>query len=94
MTLPEDVREKVAFIVDGHALYCNGEGLVTGNLAIRQLIDLLTSAKAEGYQEGVKAMREAVKAEVFSSLEITTDGMGNIVDQCADQLLNDPNTTP
>lgn len=102
MTLPEDVREKVRSEITSIAEYCYNVGtdrlrLVRSiDATCKRLEDLLTSAKAEGFQEGVKAMSEEVKKKTYYDTSIvglevlTTLGneYGYYIDAVADQLLN------
>lgn len=58
-----------------------------------EVADLLTTARAEGKREGVKAMVEKVK----DRMDITDDSRhitSRDIEFAADQLLNQPKTTP
>ena len=59
-----------------------------------EVADLLTTAKAEGYQEGVKAMGEAMKSRYYNppnaseAVKYVTKNVHSNVDLIANQLLN------
>jgi hypothetical protein len=57
-------------------------------------LPIITSAKAEGYQEGVKAMGEAMKSRYYNppnaseAVKYVTKNVHSNVDLIANQLLN------
>lgn len=80
MTLPEDVREQV------HKLVADYEenGIIKYKYSLaEEVLKLITSAKAEGYQEGVWALRNAI----YPLADRTDDD----IDTVADQLLKGEN---
>lgn len=68
--------------------------------SVNEAKDQVIAAKAAGYQEGVKAMQEAVKkAPVPDDLEVRSieaeyPDVASVIDECADQLLNPQGEEP